>query len=122
VGEHGDAEILPGGESRGADAVVKRSPWSLALIVRRTGCGTYGGAVYSPLAEMVPTTVLPSGMPFTAQSTGGEPPPGVLTLNCCVVPGGIELPAGVTVKGPITLKIVDDVAEPAGVVTLIGPV
>src|SRR5439155_1208218 len=56
-----------------------------ALTVTGFGLGTVLGAVYRPVAEMVPTVALPPGTSFTAQVTAVLSPPGATTVavNCC---------------------------------------
>jgi hypothetical protein len=52
-----------------ADADIEVSARLVAVTVTELGDGTREGAVYKPVAEIVPTVALPPVVPFAAQVT-----------------------------------------------------
>ena len=68
-----------------------------AVTVTVAGLGMELGAVYNPLALMVPAVVLPPGVPFTCQVTAVFVVPVTVARNCIVEPGLTVAEAGVTV-------------------------
>src|SRR5712692_8229930 len=71
---------------------------------------------------MVPTVGLPPVMSFTVHSTDAGELPTSDAVNCCVRRAKIVNVAGFTARAPGTRKATADVAEPSGLVTVIGPV
>jgi hypothetical protein len=71
----------------------------MAVIVTGLGLGTVLGAVYRPVAEMVPTVALPPGTALTAQVTAlpAVPVPCTVAANCSVWPTPTRPVEGVTV-------------------------
>jgi hypothetical protein len=67
-----------------ADLVV--SATEVALIAKVAGVGTAEGAVYSPLAEIVPKVALPLAIPFTCQVTAVFVAPVTVAVNCAESP------------------------------------
>jgi hypothetical protein len=68
-----------------------------AVTVTVAGLGITLGAVYSPLAFIVPTVELPPAVPFTCQVTVVFAVPVTVPKNCFVAPGLTVTDAGVTV-------------------------
>src|SRR5215470_8652682 len=68
-----------------------------ATTVTVGGFGMELGAVYNPVALIVPTVALPPDMPFTCQLTAVFVVPVTLAMNCFVAPGLTVAEAGVTV-------------------------
>jgi hypothetical protein len=72
--------------------VIDRSPKTpgnprlSALIVTVAGIGTTPGAVYKPIALIVPTVESPPVTSFTFHLTPELPHPDTLGVNCSVVP------------------------------------
>jgi hypothetical protein len=120
----GDARILSGGVAIATVAESKRdgSLLSVAATVRVGGEGTVTGAVYWPVEEIVPTVSLPLATPLTLQVTEGVLVPLMSAVNCWVCVGNSTALVGVMVTKPRTVNGSGDVAEPSGVVTVIGPV
>ena len=56
---------------------------STALIVMEFGVGGNSGAVYKPVALIVPSVALPPATPFTDQVNTGLVPLLVFAVNCC---------------------------------------
>jgi hypothetical protein len=54
----------------------------VAVTVTVAGLGTAAGAVYSPLALMVPIVLFPPGTPFTDQVTPVFEVPVTVAMNC----------------------------------------
>ena len=83
--------------------VTVADPWSAllaaetAVTITVAGLGMVPGAVYKPLALMLPTVVLPPVVPFTCQVTAVFVVPETVARNCLVVPGLRVAAAGVTV-------------------------
>lgn len=69
----------------------------VAPIVTLAGLGGVAGAVYSPVAEMVPRAALPPGMPFTPQATAGFAVLVTVAVNCWVAEGATFTGLGDTV-------------------------
>jgi hypothetical protein len=64
-------------------------------LVTETVCSPIAfGAVYRPLALIVPTEVLPPAVPSTDQVTPVVATPWMFALNCCDPPGANRVPAG----------------------------
>lgn len=61
------------------------------------GAGRLAGAVYAPLAVMVPTVAFPPGTPFTLQVTDGFDAPVTLALNVCDMPNRTDAAGGAIV-------------------------
>jgi hypothetical protein len=74
-----------------------------AVTVTTLGLGTVAGAVYKPVAEIVPTVALPPATLFTAQVTAllKLPVPCTTAANCCVWPTTTLTILGVTVTDVI---------------------
>jgi len=68
-----------------------------AATVTVAGLGTELGAVYSPVAVMVPDVELPPAVPLTFQVTAAFVVPVTTAANCFVCPGLTVAEAGVTV-------------------------
>jgi hypothetical protein len=68
-----------------------------AVTVTVAGFGMEVGAVYNPLALMVPAVVLPPGVPFTCQVTAVFVVPVTVARNCTVAAGLTVVEEGVTV-------------------------
>ena len=68
----------------------------VAVIITVAGDGTVAGAEYNPVAEIVPTELLPPGRPLTLQVTVVVVVPVTVAVNCCVEPVWIVLAAGAT--------------------------
>jgi hypothetical protein len=68
----------------------------MADIVTDAGFGTAPGAVYIPLASMVPADALPPEMPFTCQATCVLVVPVTLAVNGCCCVGNRLAVFGVT--------------------------
>lgn len=68
-----------------------------AVTVTVEGLGIVLGAVYNPLAVIVPTVALPPAVPFTCQVTAVFVVPVTVSMNCLVAPGLTVAEAGVTV-------------------------
>src|ERR1700730_2381796 len=61
---------------------------STALMVMELGVGGNSGAVYIPLASMVPKAAFPPAIPLIDQFTAGLDPSPVFAANsCCAIPG-----------------------------------
>jgi hypothetical protein len=60
--------------------------------------GGNSGAVYMPLAEIVPKVALPPATPLIDQTTDGFEPSPVFAAYCCCVTPGRDMPDGVTVN------------------------
>ena len=58
------------------------------------------GALYRPLAEIVPVVVFPPVTPFTCQVTAVLGRPLIAAVNCCVVKTSTVAALGVTVTVP----------------------
>ena len=71
---------------------------STALMVMELGAGGNSGALYMPLASIVPSIALPPAIPLTDQFTAGLDPSPVFAVNCCCVAPGMAAPDGVTVN------------------------
>jgi len=68
-----------------------------AATVTVAGLGMELGAVYNPVALIVPTVALPPDIPFTCHVTAVFVVPVTLAMNCFVPPGLTVAEAGVTV-------------------------
>ena len=68
-----------------------------AVTVTVAGLGMVLGAVYSPVALMVPTVALPPATPFTCQVTAVFVVPETVAVNWSVAPGLTVEEAAVTV-------------------------
>jgi hypothetical protein len=71
---------------------------STALIVMELGAGGNSGAVYIPLASMVPNVAFPPAIPLIDQFTAGFEPSPVFAVNCCCATPGMVATDGVTVN------------------------
>lgn len=58
----------------------------VAVIAKVCGNSKLAGAVYKPVASMVPTVALPPAMPLTAQVTVVVMVPVTVAVNCCIAP------------------------------------
>src|SRR5271154_4316778 len=74
------------------------SDGSTALIVIELGAGGNSGAVYKPLASIVPSVAFPPATPLTDQFTAGWDPSPVFAANCCWVAPAMAAPEGVMVN------------------------
>src|SRR4051812_11759449 len=72
----------------------------IAQMASDAGLGTRGGAVYEPVALIVPIVALPPGTPLTAHVNGPLPP--AVTENCCVTLVSTAIAPGATTSGPTT--------------------
>ena len=70
---------------------------STAVIVMVFGVGGNSGAVYRPVALIVPSDALPPATPFTDHVSVGFEPSLVFTVNCCCVNPATVGFVGVTV-------------------------
>ena len=75
------------------------------------------GAVYRPVALMVPTELFPPALPSTDQVSTGLDRPCAEALNCCVAPGARTTPLGdterlKTVTGELALADVELTFKP----------
>src|SRR5579872_971166 len=71
---------------------------STAVMVMEFGAGGNSGAVYIPLASIVPSVAFPPAIPLIDQLTAGFEPSPVFAVNfCCATPGMAALD-GVTVN------------------------
>jgi hypothetical protein len=92
-----------------ADADFVESACDTAVTVTVLGFGTFAGAVYSPLEEIVPTVEFPPAWLFTSHMTAVFDVPVTVTVNCCVSLGwrvalvGKIWTAIEPVPGPLTL-------------------
>jgi hypothetical protein len=77
-----------------ADFVVSAA--LVALMVICAGFGNFAGAVYSPVAEIVPTVASPPAVPFTFQVTAVLLVLPTAAENCCVWEMITVVVAGVT--------------------------
>jgi hypothetical protein len=68
-----------------------------AFTVTVAGLGIVLGAVYNPVAVIVPTVALPPVVPFTCQVTAVFVVPVTVSMNCLLAPGLTVVEAGVTV-------------------------
>src|SRR5262249_55925309 len=59
------------------------SAWATAATVTVAGFGTAPGAVYSPVASILPIALLPGVIPFTVQLTALLLLPVTEAVNCC---------------------------------------
>lgn len=80
-----------------ADALAAGSATLVAVIAIVAAAGRTAGAVYKPVAEIVPSVELPPAVPFTAQFTPVFVVPLTLAWNCCVCPRNSVALAGCTV-------------------------
>ena len=71
---------------------------STALMVMELGAGGNSGAVYIPLASMVPSVAFPPATPLIDQFTAGLDPSPVFAVNCCCATPGMDAPDGETVN------------------------
>ncbi len=71
---------------------------STALMAMELGAGGNSGAVYIPLALMVPNVALPPAIPLIDQFTAGLDPSPDFAVYCCCVTPGMDVPDGDTVK------------------------
>jgi hypothetical protein len=71
---------------------------STALMVMELDVGGNSGAVYIPVASMVPMLGFPPAIPLIDQITAGLDPSPVFAVNCCCVTPGMDALGGVTVK------------------------
>src|SRR5580692_2068271 len=71
---------------------------STALMVMELTAGGNSGAVYIPLASMVPNVAFPPAVPLIDQFTAGFDPSPVFAANCCCAAPGIDVPDGETVN------------------------
>jgi len=71
---------------------------STALMVMELGAGGNSGAVYIPLASMVPRVVFPPAIPLIDQFTDGFEPSPVFAVNCCCATPGMDALDGVTIN------------------------
>lgn len=85
-----------------ADPTALASATLVAETVALAGDGNVEGAVYLPAEEIVPTTLLPPAMPFTAQETDVFVVPLTDAVNCCDCPNSTDALVGdmPTVTGP----------------------
>ena len=65
-------------------AVLVVSAALAALTVTCAGLGSFAGAVYRPVAEIVPAVAFPPTTPFTAQATVVLLELPTVAVNCCV--------------------------------------
>ena len=63
---------------------------STALMVMELGAGGNSGAVYIPLASMVPRVAFPPAIPLIDQFTAGFDPSPVFAVNCCCATPGMD--------------------------------
>jgi hypothetical protein len=70
----------------------------MALMVMELSVGGNSGAVYIPLASMVPKVAFPPAIALIDQTTPGLEPSPVFAMNCCCVTPGMDNPDGVTVN------------------------
>jgi len=81
-----------------AEAVFVGSATETADTLNDAGLGTEAGAVYSPLAEMVPKVGVPPVTPLTCQETPWlEGSLLTVAVNCCCVVTGTEADVGLMV-------------------------
>ena len=84
------------------ETVAEAVELGLATLAARTttlgGFGMTAGAVYKPVAEIVPTAALPPATPLTFQVTDVFALPLTVEVNCCVAAG-----ASVTVVGAMPI-------------------
>jgi hypothetical protein len=71
---------------------------STALMVTVLDVGGNSGAVYIPLASIVPRVAFPPKIPLTDQFTAGVDPSPVFAENFCCATPGMDVPDGVTVN------------------------
>src|ERR1700688_723256 len=71
---------------------------STALMVMELGAGGNSGAVYIPLASIIPKAAFPPAIPLIDQFTAGFDPSPVFAANCCCATPGMNAPDGVTVN------------------------
>src|ERR1700674_5519162 len=71
---------------------------STALMVMELGAGGNSGAVYIPLASMVPKVAFPPAIPLIDQFTAGFDPSPVFAMNCCCATPGMDALDGDTVN------------------------
>jgi hypothetical protein len=69
-----------------ADPDLVVSATETAVTVTAAGLGTAAGAVYSPVALIVPTVAFPPVTPFTCHITLVFAAYATLAVNCCVWP------------------------------------
>jgi hypothetical protein len=62
-----------------------------------TGVGRFAGAVYTPLASIVPTVAFPPEIPFTLQLTAVLVVLATVAVNDCGSPSSTDAVAGTTV-------------------------
>jgi hypothetical protein len=67
-------------------------------MVMELGAGGNSGAVYIPLASMVPKAAFPPAIPLIDQFTAGFDPSPVFAVNCCCATPGMDAPDGDTVN------------------------
>jgi hypothetical protein len=73
------------------------SETEVAAMVIEAGLGRAAGAVYKPVALILPTVVSPPAIPFTDHVTDWSITFLTLALNCCVSPARTFAVAGETV-------------------------
>jgi hypothetical protein len=71
---------------------------SVALTVTELGVGGNCGAVYTPLAVIVPIAAFPPATPFTDQANAGVEPSLVFAVNGCESPPRIVAVDGITLR------------------------
>src|SRR5579863_1434818 len=64
---------------------------STALMVMELGVGGNSGAVYIPVAPMVPKVAFPPATPLIDQFTAGFDPSPVFAVNCCCATPGMDV-------------------------------
>jgi len=89
----------------------------VAVIITVAGDGTVAGAEYNPVAEIVPTALLPPGRPLTLQFTVVVVVPVTVAVNCCVEPVWIVLAAGATLTLTAEEPVIWTVAAPDALAT-----
>lgn len=68
-----------------AEPDAAESAWATAVTETVAGLGIEAGAVYSPVAEIVPTVLLPAATPATLQFTAVVLVPVTVAVNCRIL-------------------------------------
>ena len=81
------------------------SACDVAVIVWVVLAGRIVGAVYRPVAVIVPVVALPPGVPSTAQVTAVFVEPATVAVNCCVAPPAMLAVVGEMVTDTVVVVV-----------------
>ena len=91
-----------------ADAVLIGSSANVAFTITLAGLGTLDGALYSPVAEIVPQAASVHPIPLTLQSTRLSASSLEVTENCCEAPAGSFTIIFIAGDADCLLGVIDD--------------